>query len=947
MSGETGQSNNGKDLHRERWQVIEDDANDIEVIMAEVVVPEGGLGFGMYCAICFVAASTPCLLTCIFWSDMGTGRETTEILENKVLAYVCGLGLVELVIALYLLDFFWPPHLPGMYLAFAQRDPILRFAIIGLMGALVGAACVFISEDYPYMPSLVTVLTGPVLMTIIRSCAMPVWPTNFRGTKSTAAGALQIIANKKVEEADARNFYAGAMTAFLLTGGMTVLGWLLWVFGSDLDLTQIDFDNKEKEREYIRWLTPLIAGVGNLSMGGIVALRVQLAKDNQATADLRVDLICQVDEADPDDFELDSREKVVAMQLRRSGAIEVFKRLSVKDQQVVAREQMHNMVSLFKTIKVVGCCFLTLLGCAYVTFSLVAADSHVSQMIVLFMGMMFMCFTAFLCLSFWRLIETTKDWFFECPLGRMATSLSQNDWFRAIFLCLVLPAIPPVLLLSAMNQLVRKCRGLYTRIPPRRISAFKQQVEDAPEGAGGGRASRATLTEVQIEVLPAPQDQLFTERFMLQIEAARRWDYMSIVPKIFIVAVAFILMSILTPKLLNVFLSWLSKLLKDGVPFGLTVVFTVAAGIICFLLPPVPGLPVYLFTGAIIASTCPFGFGAGCGISVGMTLLLKLMACAMQQKGIGETLGNSMWIKSQVGVNKPFFRAVERILQKPGLSVGKVAILCGGPDWPTSVLCGLLRCSLAQMELGTLPIIVFTGPCTLYGAFYTKKNQGQVYSNAANLMLLLSVATNLVFGVSAAWAVQDELDAFHWEVTKPLEKYIDMDWLDYRAAQISQSCVVRWSDAPLPLRVFALCCVVVEICVCHYLNFFSTACFGKFDVTDDINTLVWYGEDGLFKFQGVLGLLLSLAGLSGYLALSCFLQKKQAGPYAARAELLDASEGAWKEERAYQASLAERSTLRSASEILMGSRRLSQVSETPTAQKEPSKRLTLRKLDKE
>merc|ERR1719486_1393824 len=97
-------------------------------------------------------------------------------------------------------------------------------------------------------------------------------------------------------------------------------------------------------------------------------------------------------------------------------------------------------------------------------------------------------------------------------------------------------------------------------------------------------------------------------------------------------------------------------------------------------------------------------------INVVKCWLLKLAACAMQQKMIGEVLGSRPWVRQLAGVHKVTVRCLEAIMRKPGLSMGKVAILCGGPDWPVSVLAGILKCSLFQMLLGTTPIILFVAP---------------------------------------------------------------------------------------------------------------------------------------------------------------------------------------------------------------------------------------------
>ena len=43
-------------------------------------------------------------------------------------------------------------------------------------------------------------------------------------------------------------------------------------------------------------------------------------------------------------------------------------------------------------------------------------------------------------------------------------------------------------------------------------------------------------------------------------------------------------------------------------------------------------------------------------------------------------------------------------VQSLGMTIpSQVSILCGGPDWPTSVLAGILRLSLVECEIGTLP----------------------------------------------------------------------------------------------------------------------------------------------------------------------------------------------------------------------------------------------------
>mmetsp|Transcript_5508 Transcript_5508/g.14641 ORF Transcript_5508/g.14641 Transcript_5508/m.14641 type:complete len:954 (-) Transcript_5508:145-3006(-) len=953
MARKSWRAADDQDLAYTHARAVEEAAREEKAQLQGIGLKEHSLGFNLYFVVCFIAASIPCVMNILLWSDMGKGVDCLTFLEeNEVVSAYCAGYVGVLLIALYLLDFFIPPHLPGQYLTLSRHDPVVRFLILAQLG--LGTACVglFYSKEFPYLPALVTVLSSPVLIAIVREATRPDFAPPPRGSVRTSAGALQMLAKMLSEDIDERNFFAGAMTAFEISGWLTVFVWALWALTVDVDVFRFTLGNSVMERMYIRRVTPLFGGLANIVLGLMAMLRVMLARDYEGTNDLRVDLISEM-EVMPSP-EVESRESIIADFMKQQGIFQAFQLLEGPDQKAFARQEIHKMTSLFKTMKAIGISLVCLMGCIYVAAELVAADSEVAELLVWFLGLILLCFIAFLCASFGRLISMTKDWFLACPLGRMAVSVSQNDWARAFAFVAVLPATPPLLILSALNQLVRRFRGLYSRIPPRRTAAFDKQAEGAPEGANGHRLSSASLDAASIEVGIAAEDEIFTQWFTEKLETVRKWNWISVVPKIFIIAI-FNVCYVLSPKLINVVLSWLTTALKNGVPFPVTIVLTIVAGITCFLLPPVPGLPVYLFAGAVIAKTRPdgLGFWAGCAISVSMSMVLKVVACAMQQKLIGEALGTSIWVKSQVGVNKPFFRAVERILQQPGISWGKVAILCGGPDWPTSVLCGLLRCSLLQMELGTLPIIFFIAPCTLYGAFYTRQQESEVWANATSLMLLASVAMNMVFGIGAAWAVQEELDMSHWEVTKPLEKYIDLDWLDYRSAQIAESCVVQWRDVPLLLRLFALGCALVEVGVCHVLYFMPAVCFGSFNITDDISTLVWYGEQGLFKLQGVVVLSVQALGMTGYFALGCFLKKTRAGAYASKAARLDVSEAAWKEQRAHLALKARTFSVKSASELLRCSQRLSQASKVSTmsgaarVQNEPQMKLPVRRIEKE
>merc|ERR1719476_652816 len=102
-------------------------------------------------------------------------------------------------------------------------------------------------------------------------------------------------------------------------------------------------------------------------------------------------------------------------------------------------------------------------------------------------------------------------------------------------------------------------------------------------------------------------------------------------------------------------------------------------------------------------------------------------------------------------------------------------ILCGGPDWPTSVLAGILRLSLWQCLLGTSPIILTIAPTVLTGSFYLKRDESEVWTRTGNLMLFLTTMTSAMFLLGIGLAVQDEFDKKGEEITKPKPEFVDLE----------------------------------------------------------------------------------------------------------------------------------------------------------------------------
>jgi hypothetical protein len=183
----------------------------------------------------------------------------------------------------------------------------------------------------------------------------------------------------------------------------------------------------------------------------------------------------------------------------------------------------------------------------------------------------------------------------------------------------------------------------------------------------------------------------------------------------------------------TLFLGWMISVMKVLNPAVVLVSFVVL-GVGMFLLPPVPGPPVYLTGGVLVVGALEesLGFWPAVMACILLCWFTKLVSCAIQQKLFGENMSGVVGVRYAVGINSLQMRAIRVCLMQKGLSPAKIAILCGGPDWPTSVLCGILRIPLHESLIGTAPVLVlYLGFTTLAGAFQIKMGGSCDTANAA------------------------------------------------------------------------------------------------------------------------------------------------------------------------------------------------------------------------
>jgi len=335
-------------------------------------------------------------------------------------------------------------------------------------------------------------------------------------------------------------------------------------------------------------------------------------------------------------------------------------------------------------------------------------------------------------------------------------------------------------------------------------------------------------------------DSLLTDEAYKVLSYLLNWKWADILVKVNWLCILYWTMAIGVAKITVVFLSWLNEELSTW-PFALVLVAFFWIGFVMFMLPPVPGIPVYITSGIIIAKQGSYmdgvGFWGGTLIAVLLSVTVKLVACTGQYT-IGYFLGKSTKIQQVVGVDKIFTRGIESILQVRGFSTGKVAVLVGGPDWPTSVLCGILGLNIPQVLLGTTPVILVSSPCVLAGAFLAgpsddmTESQRGLWGALANTMLIVSAIGQLTSGVLALYYIQEVVHSSGDElaVDRPEHAKVMQLTISERAYNQAYSEVTDWRRLPRIWKGVVLVSVTLMLLSCFTLTFMDTACFKPFEV---------------------------------------------------------------------------------------------------------------------
>jgi len=233
-----------------------------------------------------------------------------------------------------------------------------------------------------------------------------------------------------------------------------------------------------------------------------------------------------------------------------------------------------------------------------------------------------------------------------------------------------------------------------------------------------------------------------------------------------------------------------------------------------------------------------------------------MVAIVIQQKIIGEHFASrKVSIRHMVGVNSLEIRAVRNILEQPGMNIRKVSVLCGGPDWPVSVLTGILRLPLLSMLYGSLPVFFLIAPCVMAGAFLLRASENGLWGSISTMTLAVTVLVQSGAMLAAIhFIAKTAIDNEKVLLALPADEEVLKRESAVEEKLKLRTRVSAWGRLGLFHRVllaFAAACMTGS---CYVFQLFGSRCFKSFEVSDPIDTIL--NGEPIIKDLGLAGLAL-------------------------------------------------------------------------------------------
>jgi len=815
------------------------------------------------------------VVTIVLFSPIGEGAATYKALHDVQDAkwgfLVAGLFLLHI---LYLGDFILgagepepPLKVPGASGVRVLQGPIAKLLCVAAVGCL-GTAWVLWLDVYPSAPLLLVVLAlpmGAILLPTLAFGGLGTFASGSTPSSKTVPAGVPFRSDDVSRRAGREYFSTTQVSGLFVNGLWTAFLWLFWVADTRLgngdnpftwamrgrlEAEGIDdrFGEKKRQVQMLLWMAPLIVSMVLWTLAIVVMFILHLQRRIGSRAF-----------AQEDDEACDSE------------------MLSKAD-----RAKINTMVYM---IKIATGLAVLIFGCLWIAASIVGSSLRLASVVQAFILAFGVFVVAYFCVSTSSLDkELISRGIRASPLMKAGRDFLFSDWSKACVLLPVFYFFPLYLALSALNQLVRKLRG------------FPESSADA-----GGF--------------------YLTSRTRQQLQQMALWNMTSVFRKMQFLCIAAVGLQVVGGMGTNIVLAWVNSKLQATDFFTLSIVFFLV-GTAMFMIPIVPGIAVYFFGGILIPSgyvrayavtptassslvdsaASPYDgteFWIGVAISMVMNYALKMIAITLQQKVIGEPMSSNLTVLQTVGVNKPQMRAIELILRKPGLTLPKIAILVGGPDWPVSVLTGILRLSLFQMLLGSIPVIFNVLFVTSAGSFRLREAESETWSAMSSVTLSISAIWSICQMVLAGYYIQETWEAYHEYLSKPRKGHIPLDWLDHVSAQQAtvRAAFSNWKALPGPAKGSVFIASVLMIGASFLMVFLQSWCWDEFQVNDDVATL------GLsfVKAPGWAAIICFCAGCALYFAFQLWVSYSIREQRRGVAKQLEPEREAWVERRLCEA----------------------------------------------
>jgi len=391
----------------------------------------------------------------------------------------------------------------------------------------------------------------------------------------------------------------------------------------------------------------------------------------------------------------------------------------------------------------------------------------------------------------------------ESLLLRGIIVVSSSDWFRAGIVLVFNAMLPAVLAVLVLKQGLRRLR-----------------------------AQTISMSLFPDEAL----------KFWKVIEA---WNWGKVFINMNRLVMLFVVLDVGVAKFLNVSLSLLIDKMCDMTTATAALALFFVAGFLLLLLPVVPGLAVCFACGVAVHScTSKTVLGAwGTPVAVALSMMLKL-AAVCGQFYIGKCLGRSTKLQQLLGIDRPFMRSLECRLMADGLSLPKVSLFLGSPDWAVNTLCGVLQLNLGQCLLGNLPSIITIAPCVVSGVF-TNSDREDMMTAVAYTLLAFACLGQLAAFVISAFFIQATLCENYEELCEPrLQDEVIMELTRAEEEEtLAWHDMLRWQSLPEYDRHILVSSAVFMNISFFMLVFMDEGCFRPFQVSHRVAES--YGHGGL------------------------------------------------------------------------------------------------------